>query len=100
MVKWSYQFTFTRCYVSVEQNSFLTSFDFYLKCLTWWNFNFESFRACLPNISKFVMFLFFYENGQFPKGLTYYNEPFWYENLKSANILQACCRLLKSKDSL
>ena len=47
---------------------FLTSFDFYLKCLTWWNFNFESFRACLLNISQFEMFQFLCENCQFPKG--------------------------------
>ena len=45
----------------------LTSFDFYLKCLTWWHFNFESFRTCLPNISQFEMFQFLGENIQFPK---------------------------------
>ena len=70
---------------------FSTSFDYYFKGLTWWNFNFWSFLTWMPNLADLENSISC-QNGQFLKGLPYRNGPFWYENFnfkKSSNIWDA-----------
>ena len=44
---------------------FSTSFDYYFKGLTWWNFNFWSFLTWMPNLCRFRKFNFHVKTANF-----------------------------------
>ena len=68
-----------------------------MKDLTWWNFDFLSFQACMPIISQFNHFQISCRNGEFAKGVILWKRAILNENFlifKSAYILDSCGRWL------